>query len=113
MKIQIKNKSSEEIYELLKLEENSIYLVKIKASINNIEHFATLFTGFKTGSYNTIYSNSYEYPLKLQYVYSVSVCKLLYSKQLQQCNCKDEINTKTIDVELKKNECFTCGLPIK
>lgn len=71
MKILIEGKSVEEIFNTLKLKEHSLYKVVVKSTKNNIAHYAFLFTGFKTGSYCEIYTNSYEHPIGMQKVYSI------------------------------------------
>ena len=71
----IKNLPAEVIFNTLKLEEHSIYLVKVKTTENNVEHEAVLFTGFKTGSYCEVYNNTYEQPIKLQKIYSLTIIK--------------------------------------
>jgi len=67
----IQNNSSENIFNTLKLKEHSIYKVTVKVSENNVEHTSILFTGFKTGSYSTVYNNSYDYPIDLNKCYSI------------------------------------------
>lgn len=77
MKIKINNKTPQEVFEALKLKENTLYKVKVKVTNNNLEHTAFLFTGFKTGAYCEVYTNSYEQPIKMMSCYSIKVSKKL------------------------------------
>ena len=47
------------------MKENCIYSVFVSFNESNPFHHAILFTGFKSGSYCYIYSNSYERPYEL------------------------------------------------
>ena len=76
----IQNWTSEVIFDKLDLSEHSVYLVKVKCFVRNIEHEAFLFTGFKSGSYCEVYNNSYDRPLELKEVYSITVIKALHTK---------------------------------
>lgn len=62
-----------DIIEKLKLKENSLYKIYAKCSPNNVPHIAFLFVGFKTGAYCYVYCNTYEYPIDLLRMYSISV----------------------------------------
>ena len=64
-------------FEEFKLEEHALYKVKVKINENNVEHESFLFTGFNTGSYSTIYNNSYEQPVELKNIYSLEIIKQL------------------------------------
>tara|TARA_R110000772_G_scaffold35637_4_gene85808 strand:+ start:23481 stop:23729 length:249 start_codon:yes stop_codon:yes gene_type:complete len=71
----------EVIWKTLNLKEHKVYKIKVKTTENNVEHIAFLFTGFKTGGYCMIYTNSYEQPIKLQEVYSVEIIKKIASNK--------------------------------
>lgn len=71
--------TSEQIFEKLELEENSVYEVEVKCSEFNLEHKAILFTGFKTGGYCKVYQNSYDYPIDMMDMFSIEVIKFLTS----------------------------------
>ena len=75
MKVEL-NKS-EDIFNHFNLDENSVYLVRVKCRANNPEHKSILFTGFKNGSYCEIYNNNYDDPIKMDQVYSMKVVKKL------------------------------------
>ena len=60
-----------------KLQEHATYLVDVKCSPNNVEHKAILFTGFKTGGYRQVYTNSYEAPIKTSEIHSIKILKFL------------------------------------
>ncbi len=67
--------SAKDIFEYFNLEEHSKYLVDVKVSINNIEHRAILFTGFKNGNYCVVYTNSYDAPIKMEDLYFMRIIK--------------------------------------
>lgn len=73
----VKNMPVELIFRELNLEEDSIYLVNVKTTENNIEHESVLFTGFKTGGYCVVYHNSYTTPVELRKIYSITTIKKL------------------------------------
>lgn len=75
--MKLENNSSEQVFKALKLKENSLYKVSVKTTEHNVEHTAFLFTGFKTGSYCEVYTNSYEQPIKMMNCYSIKVSKKL------------------------------------
>ena len=61
----------------LKVKEHSLYKIKVKITENNVEHNSYLFTGFTTGGYCYVYNNTYEYPVKIQDVFSIKIIKKL------------------------------------
>ena len=65
------------IFKDLKLEEHTLYEVKVKTSPNNVEHQSMLFVGFKTGGYTEVYCNSYEAPIKLSECHSIKIVQKL------------------------------------
>jgi hypothetical protein len=69
------------------LEEHSIYQAKVKVNKSNIEHVATLFTGFDTGSYWMIYNNTYDTPRDFNDIYSIEILSYLAK------NCYYDIST--------------------
>ena len=73
----IQEMSIQEIFKRFKLDEHTTYLVEVKISRSNVEHKAILFTGFETGGYCTVYTNSYDMPIDLNKVYSMKVIKKL------------------------------------
>lgn len=75
MKVEL-NKT-EDIFKHFKLEESSVYLVKVKCRADNPEHKSILFTGFENGNYCEIYNNTYDCPIKMDSVYSMKVIKKL------------------------------------
>ena len=60
------------------LKENSAYLVWVSYTPQNIIHEAILFTGFHTGAYWKIYSNTYDDPEDYSSVYFLKIIKPLY-----------------------------------
>lgn len=66
-----------EFFEKYKLEEHTVYKVKVKLSENNVMHTALLFTGFKNGNYTVIYTNTYEAPHSFVDVYYMEVLEKL------------------------------------
>lgn len=76
--MEIDNKmTSEQIFKNLKLKEHTLYRVIAKSTKNNIEHYAFLFVGFKTGSYCEVYSNNYDQPIPMSKMYSIKIDKKL------------------------------------
>lgn len=76
--MEIDNKmTSEQIFKNLKLKEHTLYRVIAKSTKNNIEHYAFLFAGFKTGSYCEVYSNNYDQPIPMNNMYSIKIDKKL------------------------------------
>lgn len=73
--IWISQKSLKKLFKQLK--EHAVYRVKVKCSEDNVEHIAFLFTGFNTGSYWTIYNNSYDDGIRIQECYSITILKLV------------------------------------
>ena len=73
----LSNKPPEKIFSDLGLKEHSLYKCTVKASKTNVEHTSFLFTGFKTGSYCEVYNNSYDHPIKLEDIYSISNIEFL------------------------------------
>jgi len=71
----IDNLSIKETFEVFDLKESSQYVIKVKTSMNNIAHKAILFTGFKSGGYNTVYNNTYDSPVALNKIYSMKIVK--------------------------------------
>lgn len=69
--------TSEQIFKALKLKEHTLYRVTVKTSPNNVEHNAFLFTGFKTGSYCEIYTNSYDSAIPMRKMHSIEIDKKL------------------------------------
>ena len=67
----------EELFKALKLEENTLYKVRVKTNAQNVEHDSFLFTGFRNGNYCMVVNNTYESPVRLQDVYSIKVIKKL------------------------------------
>lgn len=63
--------------DISKLKKNSVYEVKVKCSENNLEHNAIFFMGFKTGAYCMVYTNSYDAPIPIKEIYSMTIIKLL------------------------------------
>lgn len=59
------------------LKEHTLYKVRVKVSEHNIEHEAFLFTGFKTGAYCVVYTNSYEHPEPLNKIHSMEILQEL------------------------------------
>lgn len=81
MRVNIVVTKVEDLFETLKLEENSVYKVLIKSNASNPAHISYLFTGFKNGNYCEIYNNTYERTLKLSGIYSLEVIKKLDTKK--------------------------------
>ncbi len=75
--ILVKGKSTEEIYDLLDLEEHTLYEVEVQFFESNPEHQAFLFFGFKSGGYCTVYTTGHEYPSELKELYSIKIIKEL------------------------------------
>lgn len=73
--ILISQKSLKKLFKHLK--EHAVYRVRVKCSKNNVEHTAFLFTGFNTGSYWTVFNNSYDDPIRIQECYSITILKLV------------------------------------
>ena len=69
----------EKVFELLELEEQSLYAIRVKYKSTNPEHKAFLFTGFKNGSYCYITSDGDE-SVDMMSVYSMKVIKKLCSQ---------------------------------
>jgi predicted secreted protein len=72
--MEINNKmTSEQIFKNLKLKEHNIYRVIVKTTKDNIEHYAFLFVGFKSGSYCEVYTNNYDAPIPMQKMHSIVI----------------------------------------
>ena len=66
----------EDVFELLKLEEHTLYKVLVKHKHNNPSHEAYLFTGFKSGSYCYVTTRGDEGTPMME-LYSMKVLKKL------------------------------------
>lgn len=77
MKITIDLNRSEDIFDHFKLEEHTLYLVRVKWNYSNLEHNSMLFTGFRNGNYCEIYTNNYSVPMKMVDAYSLKIIKKL------------------------------------
>lgn len=75
MKVEI-NKT-EDIFKHFNLDENSVYVVRVKCRADNPEHKSILFTGYKNGNYCEVYNNRYDSPIKMDSLYSMKVVKKL------------------------------------
>lgn len=75
MKVEL-NKT-EDIFKHFNLDENSVYMVRVKCRADNPEHKSILFTGFKNGNYCEVYNNGYDNPIKMDSLYSMKVVKKL------------------------------------
>ncbi len=75
MKVEL-NKT-EDIFKQFNLDENSVYMVRVKFRADNPEHKSILFTGFKNGSCCEVYNNGYDSPIKMDSLYSMKVVKKL------------------------------------
>ena len=70
--------TAEEVFEVLGLEEHTLYKVLIQCRSNNPEHTSFLFTGFKNGNYCTLYNNNSDSSHMME-LYSLKVVKKLAS----------------------------------
>jgi predicted secreted protein len=76
--MKINNKmTSEQIFKNLKLKEHTLYRVIVKSTKENVDHYAFLFIGFKSGSYCEVYSNNYDAPIPMNRMYSIVIDKKL------------------------------------
>lgn len=76
MAIKIKDLNEEN-----RLEEHSLYLVKVQLFERNMEHRAILFTGFKGGGgLWQVYSNEYGSPISVEKLHSIKIIKKLNGK---------------------------------
>ena len=78
MRVYIKNKVEAitdmgVLFEELGLEEHTLYRVSVKILSISVEHNSFLFTGFNTGTYCQLYNNTYDCPLKLEDVCSITI----------------------------------------
>lgn len=76
IKTSIEIKSFKDLFDTLKLKENTLYEVEIQCNSSNPAHQSFLFTGFKTGSYCYCYTNSGD-PIKVESLYSLKIKKEL------------------------------------
>lgn len=75
MKVKVEIDKTETLFEVLKLEEHTLYKVLIKVSATNPTHTSFLFTGFKNGNYCTLYNGGDVIDLKN--IYSLKIIKKL------------------------------------
>ena len=75
MKVNVEIDKVETLFDVLKLEEHTLYKVLIKVRANNPSHISFLFTGFKNGNYCTLYNGGDV--LDLKDIYSLKILKKL------------------------------------
>ena len=101
--MEINNKmTSEQIFKNLKLKEHTIYRVIVKSTKENIDHYAFLFVGFKSGSYCLVYSNNYDQPIPMQKMYSIVIDKKLSKiKSFKFKTKKEKVMKKYFTIEAR------------
>lgn len=76
IKSSIEIKTYKDLFEKLKLKENTLYEVEIQCNSSNPAHQSFLFTGFESGAYCYCYNNSGD-PIKVETLYSLIIKKEL------------------------------------
>ena len=66
-----------EFFKIHKLKEHSMNKVEVELHKDNIRHVAILFTGFRNGTYTTVYNNAYDVPYDATHTYYLKVLEEL------------------------------------